>query len=88
LEAFLSWNGQINVIPNGILPDEMTVPFNMEQKLVIDSSLIRDELGFIEPITFRDGLIATIEWELANQPSATFDYSKEDEILREFGRAI
>ncbi|KRF31656.1 NAD-dependent epimerase/dehydratase family protein [Paenibacillus sp. Soil787] len=84
----LKWDGQIILTPKGSLPEEMTVPFNMEQQLVVSSNLIREELGFVEPISFTDGLEMTIEWELDNQPQEAFNYTKEDEILRELGWAI
>jgi nucleoside-diphosphate-sugar epimerase len=86
--TILNWKGQLIVAPSECLTEEMTVPFNMEQQLVVDSTLIREELGFIEKISFKHGLMATIEWELTNQPNETFDYAKEDEILRELGIAI
>jgi nucleoside-diphosphate-sugar epimerase len=85
IKSILKGNGEIIFVPNGSLPENMAVPFNMEQQLNVDSSLIREELGFIERISFRDGLSATIEWEASNQPSEPYDYAKEDEILRELG---
>lgn len=85
IKSILNWNGQIMLAPAGRLPEDMTVPFNMEQQLAIDSSLIREELGYIAPISFRDGLISTIKWELAHQPSEAFNYAKEDLLLRELG---
>ncbi|WP_199624560.1 NAD-dependent epimerase/dehydratase family protein [Paenibacillus alkalitolerans] len=78
-----NWKGQIIVAPEGRLPVDMTMPLEMEQQMLVDSRLIREELGFSEMVPFKDGLKATIEWELANKPSETFDYAKEDQIIRE-----
>ncbi|MUT65698.1 NAD-dependent epimerase/dehydratase family protein [Paenibacillus sp. NEAU-GSW1] len=84
----LKWDGEIILAPQGYLPEEMTVPFNLEQQLIVDSNLIREELGFVEPVSFTDGLQATVEWELTNQPNETLNYAQEDKLLRELGRTI
>ena len=80
------WNGEVVLIPADRIPPEMTVADNLEQQLVVSSDFIRQELGFAEIISFRDGLRASIEWELANKPKETPDYAKEDEILNKLGQ--
>ncbi|MWC30212.1 NAD-dependent epimerase/dehydratase family protein [Paenibacillus sp. MMS18-CY102] len=84
--SILNWKGQVIVAPNGSLPEEMKVPFNTEQPLLVDSQRIREELGFVEQCSFSDGCIQTVKWELANQPDEAVDYGKEDEILRHLGQ--
>ena len=84
----LHWKGQLILATKEHFTAEMSFPFNVDQHLLVDSSRIRKELGFIEQTSFKDGVAATVEWELANQPNKALDYAKEDEILRQLGIVI
>lgn len=79
------WNGQILVAASQTLPEHLRLQFNTEQDLVLDSTLIRDELSYSEPVTLDDALAHTIAWEQRNPPadlaSNMFDYEAEDEML-------
>jgi nucleoside-diphosphate-sugar epimerase len=79
------WDGQILVAASLMLPEQLRVQFNTEQDLVLDSTRLRDELSYSEPVTLNDALADTIAWERQNPPadlaSNTFDYEAEDEIL-------
>ena len=57
------------------------MPGNFAQHWVVDSTRIREELGYREPIARADAIRRTIEWERANPPvvdPAAFDYAAED----------
>lgn len=77
------WNGQIVLLPNEELPSQLKWNGATDQHLVVDSSLIREELGFSEVNSFSKGLGATIE-RLRNAPQPTlvnYDYELEDHLL-------
>jgi nucleoside-diphosphate-sugar epimerase len=84
----VGWNGRIVVNPNeGIEPEAV-------QHWVVDTSRIREDLGYAEPISLEEALRRTIEWERANppddafrekflqfEPGLKFDYAAEDAVL-------
>jgi nucleoside-diphosphate-sugar epimerase len=88
----VGWSGDIVINPKlGIEPEAV-------QHWVVDTSRIRQELGYAEPIPLEDALRRTIEWERANppddafrerfaqfEPGLTFDYAAEDTVLAELG---
>jgi hypothetical protein len=53
--------------------------------LAIDTNLLREQLGFIEPVARDDALRRTVGWERAHPPgkdeAALFDYAAEDTTL-------
>jgi hypothetical protein len=57
----------------------------------VSSHLIREELGYEEPIQFEEALIRTVAWERSHPPDdidpADFDYAAEDEALHAFEAA-
>ena len=59
--------------------------FRAEQDLTVDTSRIRNELGYKEIVSSHDAIKTTIEWELENPPAnidpEDYDYETEDEIL-------
>jgi nucleoside-diphosphate-sugar epimerase len=74
------WRGEVVVVPRGLLP----VPGDTGQDLVMDTSRIRDELGFREEIAAAEALRGTVEWERTHPPAEApaFDYAAEDAFLR------
>jgi nucleoside-diphosphate-sugar epimerase len=82
------WRGRIVEVPEDHLPAGYSWGINPEHRLVVDSSCIRQELGYIEPVSFEEGLRRTIAWERANPPEKIdpklFDYSAEDALLEAF----
>jgi nucleoside-diphosphate-sugar epimerase len=82
------WAGEILHIPKRRLPESMRSPLRTEQDMVVDSSRIREELGYVEPVDQEMALQKTIAWERANPPSdvdpTRLDYGTEDAII---GRA-
>ena len=79
------WSGAIVSAPPELLPEHLRATFDTEQHLELDSSRIRAELSYVEPVPLRDALARTIEWERANPPAAApaFDYASEDRVFAE-----
>jgi nucleoside-diphosphate-sugar epimerase len=79
------WEGKVVVLPNDQLPSHLQENYAWEHELVVDSSLIRRELGYSEPISQEEGLRLTIAWQRANPPEQVdpqqFDYESEDKAL-------
>jgi nucleoside-diphosphate-sugar epimerase len=79
------WHGEVVRVPAGRLPTQA----DPDQHWIIDSTRIRQELGYTETITHSEALQRTIAWERANPPeqiaSSWFglDYASEDTILAE-----
>lgn len=79
------WNGKIVVVPKGLLPIES----DLSQHWVVDTTGIRQELGYTETVPQAEAFRRTIAWQRAHLPEeidpAEFDYSAEDAILAEMG---
>jgi len=67
------------------LPAHLHQDYAWEHELVIDSTRIRQELGYVEQVTQEEGLRRTIAWQRANPPEtfdpSLFDYPAEDSAL-------
>jgi nucleoside-diphosphate-sugar epimerase len=81
------WNGKIVLAPQDKLPAPLRWGINSEQDIVVDSSRIREELGYTERVAPDEAFKSTIDWERANPPAEIdpkdFDYAAEDAILAE-----
>ena len=77
------WSGEIVTIPAADLPERLRQPYDFDQDYVVDSTRIRDELGYGEPVDEDTALERTIEWERRNPPAGAPapDYAAEDEAL-------
>jgi nucleoside-diphosphate-sugar epimerase len=73
------WNGDVIAIPPGRLP----IPFHTAQPLILDSSRIRREVGYTEPVSLAEALRKTVAWERAHPPEQPMDYAAEDTLLAE-----
>ncbi len=77
----VGWNGDILVVED----ERFSVGLNHEQDWVADTSRIRDELGYEEPVSLLHALQHTIEWELHNPPegyhASGHQYDAEDEAI-------
>lgn len=84
------WPGEVIVLPEGRLPSQLRPPpGDYEQHLVADTSRIRDELGYAEPVERSQALRRTIAWERSHHDGGSprpFDYAAEDTVLAEIGR--
>ena len=81
------WNGEIALLPNERLPQPLQHDIDPRQDWSVDSSKIRQELGYVESIPSDVAMQRTVEWERANLPpqidSADYDYIAEDRIFAE-----
>jgi nucleoside-diphosphate-sugar epimerase len=84
------WEGEIIQLPAAELPQELRPPpGNYEHHMAADTSRIRRELGYEEPVSRAEGLRRAIEWERgerAKRPGRAFDYSAEDALLARLAR--
>jgi nucleoside-diphosphate-sugar epimerase len=79
-DAF-GWDGRVVVSEPHALPPDLRVPLP-SQDLFANTSRIRDDLGYDEHVTRRDGLTRAIEWELSQSAGdRPPDYSAEDSFL-------
>jgi len=86
----VGWEGRIAIVPHSRFIEVTTfamMRINTLQDIVVDSGLIRKELGFEEQVSNEEALDRTIQWERKNpvppfflDPSL-FDYEVEDTIL-------
>ena len=83
IAGVVGWQGDIV----DVRPDELPEPLRINphgQDLHMDSTRIRAELGFVEPVTRHEAIARTIEWDLAHPPEShpdPFDYAAEDAVL-------
>ena len=78
------WAGELVVLPDEQVPPNLRMPGRLEQQWVTDTSRIRRELGYAEPVDQLTGLRRTIDWERRNPPPvnpAMFDYDAEDRAV-------
>lgn len=78
------WDGHVVVMEDSLLPDEMR---GAQQPLIIDSSKIRRDLGFVEELELEEGIKRTVAWELDNLPELSIgqlNYDVEDRLIQTF----
>ena len=83
--AAAGWHGRVVAVPKERTPEHLRVPYRSEQHWVISTRRVREELGFVEPVTLDVALSRTIDWERANPPAEIdprqFVYAAEDAAL-------
>ncbi len=82
------WKGSVVEVPQSSLPESWVLPFNITQNWVTDSTRIRQELAYTEPIAREEAFKRTVEWQRSLPPQLfsqeapeLFDYATEDKIL-------
>jgi nucleoside-diphosphate-sugar epimerase len=78
------WGGRFVVLPADAVPIHLRQPGNLDQHWATDTTRIREELGYREPIAQDEALRRTMEWERANPPAVdprAFDYAAEDAAI-------
>ncbi len=79
------WNGQVFSLPRDILPNHLAEDYDYRHDLAANTSRIREELGYAEPISREEALKQTVAWERDNPPKdidpEKFDYAAEDAAL-------
>lgn len=80
-----NWQGKVVTLPADSLPSHLRQDLAWEHELVVDSSRIRQELGYAEQVSQEEGLRRTIAWQRANAPETfdpqLFDYPAEDRAM-------
>jgi len=79
------WSGRLVTLPAERMPPHLLMPGNTDQHWTIDTTRIREELSYREPVAQADAIRRTIEWERANPTESSphaFDYDAEDAALR------
>ena len=85
----VGWKGKVISLPKEKFPPDWNLPLNSEQDWFLDSTRIREELGYREIVPIEEALKRAIEWE-RNHPSiemqqlvAPFllDYATEDAVV-------
>ena len=80
--AATGWTGEFVVLPKDRMPAHLVQKGNFAQHWEADSTRIRREISYREPVLLDEAIHRTIEWERAN-PIAdfnpdSFDYAAED----------
>jgi len=84
IASSMNWTGRFVVLPRDKTPPHLVQPGNADQHWTVDTSRIRTELGYAEPIAQDDAIRGTIAWERANPTSSSphvFDYEAEDKAV-------
>jgi nucleoside-diphosphate-sugar epimerase len=83
------WAGEIKVWPEDRLPAHLQEEIDFTHHFILDTSRIREELGYAEVIPSEEAMRRAVEWERANPPAqfdpASFDYDAEDAALQAMG---
>jgi len=82
-----NWHGRIVIQPAERVPEKLRWGINTAQNIVVDTSRIRQELGYGERIDLVEAFQRTIAWERDHFPEKIdperFDYATEDRVLAE-----
>jgi nucleoside-diphosphate-sugar epimerase len=80
------WAGEVRPVDSYNLPPHLRAPYQTGQDLVLDTSRLRSELGFVEVRSTDEGLRQTLEWERAHPPPSgdprAAEYAAEDAVLQ------
>jgi nucleoside-diphosphate-sugar epimerase len=80
------WQGRFVTLPKDRVPPHLVQPGNTAQHWEADSTRIREELGYREPVSLDDAIARTIAWERGNPPGPDnpyrLDYAAEDAALQ------
>jgi nucleoside-diphosphate-sugar epimerase len=91
IAATAGWHGEFVTLPAERMPAHLVMPGNLDQQWTTDSTRIREELGYREPVTQAEAIRRTIDWERATPApptAARVDYGVEDAVLAEMRREI
>ena len=78
----VGWTGEFILAPADRIPAHLRMPGNMDQHWATDTTRIRQELGYTEPVARDEAIRRTVEWERATPPATPLqplDYKAEDE---------
>jgi len=84
------WHGTIITVPEEHLPTHLRSNIVTSQQMLIDTTRIREELGYHPLVSQGEALKQTVMWERANPPDeidmSDFDYEAEDTIVAKLQR--
>jgi nucleoside-diphosphate-sugar epimerase len=80
------WQGDVVVVPDKLMPPNPAgATNNYAQSMVMDSTRIREELGYAERVGWDEGIARAIAWERSHPPEHIspkwIDYGAEDAAL-------
>ncbi len=84
--AAAGWQGEFMLLPPDAIPTHLAMPGNADQHWSVDSTRIRSELGYSEPVELDSAIEQTVAWERANPPATPLvpiDYAAEDAAARQ-----
>jgi nucleoside-diphosphate-sugar epimerase len=85
--AAAGWNGRVVIVPDDDVPKHLAPDICTAQHLVVDTTRIREELGYTGSVSREEALQRTVAWERSHPPEKTdpnaFDYAAEDALLAE-----
>jgi nucleoside-diphosphate-sugar epimerase len=84
IAAAAGYTGEFVRLPFEKMPPHLRMPGNTDQHWSIDTTRIREELGYAEPLSQAEAIRRTIEWERATPGSGghPFNYEAEDAALK------
>jgi nucleoside-diphosphate-sugar epimerase len=81
--AAAGWRGEVVAVSASELPNHLKQPLDWRYELWTDTTRIREELGYVEPIALDEALKRTVEWERSTLDGIEpLDYDEEDAVLR------
>lgn len=86
IAAAANWRGEIVTVPSDALPEHLRPELDLHYDLALDTSRIRRELGYNEPVPPEEAMAQTVTWTRAHPPASideqAFDYEAEDAVLQ------
>lgn len=81
----IGWNGEIVAVPKDLMPKHLVEDYDYRHNLAADTSRIREELDYVEPISHEEAVERTVTWEQEHLPkelyTGRFNYTAEDAAL-------
>jgi nucleoside-diphosphate-sugar epimerase len=81
----MGWRGEIRTLASERCPEHLLREGNFAQHLVMNSTAIREELGYREALTRAEAIRKTVDWQRRNPPEEIdprrFDYEAENKVL-------
>jgi nucleoside-diphosphate-sugar epimerase len=82
IAAAAGWDGEFIILAKERMPAHLVPPGNSEQHWEADSTRIREELGYAEPVSIEEGIRRTVDWGRSQGAGEfnpyKFDYAAED----------
>ncbi len=79
------WHGNIITLSPDRVPTHLIPDMDVNQELLVDTTRIRAELGYREPVDLDEALRRAVVWERADPSKEIdvkqFDYAAEDAVL-------